>query len=162
MHTVRRVISGGQTGVDRAALDVARESGIEQGGWCPAGRRAEDGPIGPEYELRETASSDYRVRTAANVDEADGTLILNRGRMGRGTTLTRRLARASGKPCLAVHLDSKTGLQRARKWLAQHRICVLNVAGPRESESPGIGAAAAGWLRYLFRDPAIRGGKRRG
>src|SRR5207248_6603939 len=86
-----KIVSGGQTGVDRAALDVALEVGLPCGGWGPQGRRAEDGPLPERYPLRETASAAYPARTARNVREADGTLILTRGEPDRGTALTARL-----------------------------------------------------------------------
>ncbi len=101
-----RVISGGQTGVDRAALDAALATGIDHGGWCPRGRRAEDGPIGPRYRLRETRSSRYHIRTRENVREADGTLILCCGSLSGGTQLTRRLARERSQPCLVLDLSA--------------------------------------------------------
>src|SRR5262245_55320595 len=97
--------SGGQTGVDRAALDVALELGLPCGGWCPRGRRAEDGPIPDHYPLRETRSPAYPVRTRWNVRDSDGTLILTRGRPDRGTLLTEELARDMGKPLLVVGLN---------------------------------------------------------
>src|SRR5437773_12578103 len=100
-----KVISGGQTGVDRAALDAAQELGLDCGGWCPRGRRAEDGRIPDRYPLRETASSDYPPRTAANVRDADATLVLTLGRgNSRGTALTRRLVEEQRKPVLEVDL----------------------------------------------------------
>ena len=83
-----RVISGGQTGVDRAALDAAFELALECGGWVPAGRRAEDGPVDARYPLRETAAGDYETRTRLNVRDSDATLILTRGRPSGGTALT--------------------------------------------------------------------------
>src|SRR2546429_554237 len=97
-----KIISGGQTGVDRAALDVALELGLPCGGWCPRGRRAEDGPIDSRYPLRETNALAYPVRTRWNVRDSDGTLILTRGRPDRGTALTRDLAERMGKPLLTV------------------------------------------------------------
>src|SRR6516225_6913367 len=102
--TIAKIISGGQTGVDRAALDVALELGIPCGGWCPKGRRAEDGPIPQRYPLQETGSKEYPVRTAKNVRQADGTLILTRGPSDRGTALSVRLAGKHKKPCLCVDL----------------------------------------------------------
>ena len=145
----RRVVSGGQTGVDRAALDVAISLGIPHGGWCPRGRRAEDGRIPDRYALREHPSRAYAARTAANVTDADATLILHRGPLGRGTALTGRLARAHGKPSCVVDLAAPDPA-RVRDWLAAHDVGVLNVAGPRESERPGIADAAAAFLRAVL------------
>jgi hypothetical protein len=159
--TVAKVTSGGQTGVDRAALDVAAELAVPTGGWCPRGRRAEDGVIPAAYALQETPSSGYPVRTAWNVRDADGTLILARGRPRGGTALTVSLARRAGKPVLVVDLDAGGGVQEVRAWLCGKRIGVLNVAGPRESEAPGIHDQAAAFLRLVLagaRDRQARGG----
>jgi len=147
---VRRIVSGGQTGVDRSALDAAIECGIEHGGWCPRGRQAEDGRIPNRYQLDETESFDYPVRTERNVVDSDGTLILYRDRLVGGTHLTRRLAVRHGKPYCLVDLARTTDVRPVRQWLAAHEIAVLNVAGPRESSSPGIGQAALEFLRALF------------
>src|SRR5438309_6802555 len=98
--TFTKIISGGQSGVDRAALDVALELGISCGGWCPKGRRAEDGVIPEQYPVRENASTSYPPRTEMNVRDSDGTLILTNGRPDRGTALTVNLAKRYEKPCL--------------------------------------------------------------
>jgi hypothetical protein len=147
---VRRIISGGQTGVDRAALDVAIEMGIEHGGWCPKGRRAEDGRIDRRYRLKETESTEYAVRTERNVVESDGTLIICSGEPTGGTFLTRRLAERHGKPVLVVPPSGRRAAS-VRKWLAENDIRELNVAGPRESTSPGVGARARQLLIAVFR-----------
>jgi hypothetical protein len=149
-HRVRRVVSGGQTGVDRSALDAAIEQGIDHGGWCPRGRLAEDGTIPALYRLVETESTEYPVRTERNVVDSDGTLILFRERLVGGTELTRRLAAKHGRPCYLADLARTTDLRRVRSWLADHDIRVLNVAGPRESSSPGIGQVALRFLRDLL------------
>jgi hypothetical protein len=145
-----RVISGGQTGVDRAALDAAKAAAIPIGGWCPAGRTAEDGPIPSEYPLRETASRDYSKRTRLNVRDADATLILHRGPIAGGTALTADYAAELGRPLLLVNLDTALTTASVTAWLEQNQVQVLNVAGPRESTSPGIAAMAAAFLRRLF------------
>src|SRR5438105_4205172 len=93
LPTLTRLISGGQTGVDRAALDWAIDHGLEHSGWCPKGRKAEDGVIPAHYDLQETASGRYEPRTRANVMEADGTLILNLGELNGGTLLTAEICR---------------------------------------------------------------------
>jgi hypothetical protein len=149
-HTV---ISGGQTGVDRAALDAARELGLETGGWCPKGRRAEDGPIPHRYPLKETVSAAYPVRTERNVRDSQGTLILTRGRLKGGTALTRKLAQAAGKPCLVIDLSLKEGDEAVRDWGRGQAIGVLNVAGPRESEAPGIYGEAFRFLITVLGKP---------
>src|SRR5438445_1429872 len=95
-----KVISGGQTGVDRAALDVALELGVPAGGWCPKGRKAEDGSLAPRYPLTETPSEEYWQRTEWNVRDSDGTLVLTRGAPTEGTAYTIEVAKKLGKPCL--------------------------------------------------------------
>jgi hypothetical protein len=145
-----RIVSGGQTGVDRGALDAARTLGIAYSGWCPLGRRAEDGKIPPWYSLKETASEDYRDRTQRNVLDSDATLILVRGQLAGGTALTVRLAREARKPHLIVDLRASPDIERIRAWVADHRIAVLNVAGPRESQSPGIQKMAYRWLTKVL------------
>jgi len=151
---LRRIVSGGQTGVDRAALDVAIACKVPHGGWCPAGRRAEDGPIDPRYQLRETESEKYDERTEKNVIDSDGTLILCRGELTGGTKLTRRYTRRHKRPLRVVDFDEianhKAAVDDVRRWLASQQIEVLNVAGPRESTAPGIGTEAAAFLRKLF------------
>jgi hypothetical protein len=145
-----RVISGGQTGVDRAALDVARALAIPCGGWCPRGRRAEDGPIPESYPLRETPSAAYPERTAWNVRDSDGTLVITRGRPRGGTALTVSLARRAGKPVMVANLEGGASASEIRKFILSNEIRVLNVAGPRESEAPGIHDEAAALLREVL------------
>jgi hypothetical protein len=145
-----KLVSGGQTGVDRAALDVALELGLPCGGWCPKGRRAEDGPLPEHYPLRETASADYPTRTALNVRDSDGTLILTCGESDRGTALTARLAERYRKPYLALDLTRRPDPQEVRTWAAAHGVRVLNVAGPRESSQKGIYEEAKAFLRALL------------
>ena len=140
------MVSGGQTGVDRAALDVAIALGLEHGGWCPRGRRAEDGTIPARYALSEHASADYAARTEANVVDSDATLILHRGELSGGTALTRDLARREDKPLLLVDLAASPDPADVRRWIDEHDVRVLNVAGPRESHRPGIGAEARAFL----------------
>ncbi len=131
------IVSGGQTGVDRAALDVAIAMGIGHGGWCPAGRLSEDGTVPSRYDLQETDSPEYPVRTEQNVIDSDATLILYEGRLKGGTLLTRRICVRLGKPFLVVRIDRDDVLD-ARRWLAARQPATLNVAGPRESTAPGI------------------------
>ncbi len=150
-RVISKIVSGGQTGVDRAALDVAIYLEIPHGGWCPRGRRAEDGRIPDGYELRETDQRDYSVRTEKNVIESDGTLILFRDQMTGGTDLTFRLAEKHRRPTLCFDLSDnsskKTEMVRAfSDWIATNNISVLNVAGPRESTCSGIGSQAEAFL----------------
>jgi hypothetical protein len=147
---VIRIISGGQSGVDRAALDVALERHLECGGWCPRGRLAEDGRIPDRYPLRETDSVRYDVRTRCNVQEADGTLVLTVGDLVGGTALTAAHAERLGKPLLVVDLALQPQAEPVRDWLTQHGIVTLNVAGPRESTVPGIGVLATAFLRDVL------------
>lgn len=133
-----RIISGGQTGVDRAALDAAVELGIPHGGWCPRGRMSEDGRIPQKYHLEETESPDYAVRTRLNVRDADGTLILYREPLEGGTALTWQLAVEMEKPVLLIELGFPPVFEAFRLWLRDNSIRTLNIAGPRESQRPGI------------------------
>ena len=148
-----KIISGGQTGADRAGLDVGLALNIPVGGWCPQGRRAEDGPIPDRYPLTETPEADYDTRTRRNVEDSDGTLILNLGMLDGGTALTVKLARQMGKPCRVVALEEGIEPTAFREWLDKNRITVLNVAGPRESKRPGVYDAACRCLESLFRSP---------
>ena len=135
---LEKIISGGQTGADRAALDVALELGIPCGGWCPKGRRAEDGRIADRYPLEEASSSEYPARTRMNVEDSDGTLIFARGSPRGGTLLTLKLARQLGKPYTLVDPCQEDYFSAVATWLRQNQIRTLNVAGPREGEAPGI------------------------
>jgi hypothetical protein len=155
-HYVRWIISGGQTGVDRAALEIAVELNIQHGGWCPKGRLAEDGPIDKQFDLKETDSAQYWVRTERNVLEAEGTLILYRGKLTRGSSLTRKYAQRHGKTYRCVQLrpgNERRLISSLRSWLCKREIKTLNIAGPRESTAPGIGAEAKAFLRLLFIRP---------
>ena len=148
-----KIISGGQTGVDRAALDFALRHGIPHGGSVPAGRLAEDGVIPARYRMSEIDGS-YRKRTKQNVMDSDGTLILTIGELEGGSLATCRFAEKLGKPRMVVYLNR--GKVRARaeetlRWLAGCRIGVLNVAGPRESRCPGIHAQALEYLETMLR-----------
>jgi hypothetical protein len=146
-----QVISGGQTGVDRAALDVALNLGLPCGGWCPRGRKAEDGRIPDRYPLRETSSTSYLERTRRNIADADGTLIVVRGGIvSRGTRATADIAARARRPTFVVDLERPAKVDEVRRWIAENAIVVLNVAGPRESQAPGIHALASDYLRRLL------------
>ena len=132
-----RIVSGGQTGVDRGGLDVAIALGIDHGGWCPAGRRSEDGFVPSRYELTENESAEYPVRTEQNVVDSAATLIVYEQQIKGGTMLTKRLCRRLGRECLAVPIDHAS-IDKAQQWLQLHAPATLNVAGPRESSCPGI------------------------
>jgi putative molybdenum carrier protein len=138
---IARIVSGGQTGVDLAALDAALASGVLCGGWVPRGRFNEDGLIAAHYPVKETRSAELAQRTQWNVRDSDATLILARGPLAGGSTLTERLAREQGKPCLHVDLaavPSDAAPARILRWLATLDGTTLNVAGPRRSNDPEI------------------------
>lgn len=150
LDLVTKVVSGGQSGVDRAALDAALALGIPCGGWCPRGRYAEDGRIADRYPLTETPSGDTAQRTEWNVRDSNGTLVLTMGEPSGGTALTIRFARGTGRPLLIVDLAETIDPGQARSWIRENRIGVLNVAGPRESKCPGIHGKAAAFLRTVL------------
>ena len=151
-----RVISGGQTGVDRAALDAAMERGIPVGGWCPKGRRACDGIIPNYYPLQETGSRDYSVRTAFNVRDSDGTLVLSARPLSGGTLLTEKFVISQKKPYQVVDSVNETRICSISDWLQNNDVHRLNIAGPREQNEPGIYGQAYSWLTRLFQIwPAI-------
>lgn len=151
---VLKIISGGQTGADRGGLEAGRALQLEIGGYCPKGRRAEDGKVPAIYPLEETASSSYPDRTAMNVIRSDGTLVFTRGAAERGSLLTIDLARQHAKPFLHLDLDGWTtasAVVAVQTFLESHSIQILNVAGNRESVAPGIGAEVKGILMYALR-----------
>ena len=152
---IERIISGGQTGADRAALDVAIELGIPHGGFVPKGRRAEDGPIDDRYQVTEMTDSSYDARTEANVRAADATLIVSIGPLTGGSALTLRLAQQHHKPVLHVDMaekDREQAVAAIRKWLTEQRPTVLNVAGPPQSTAPDIYAEVRDLLRAVFHE----------
>src|SRR5262245_16106838 len=140
-----KLVSGGQTGVDRAALDWAIANGIPHGGWCPQGRKAEDGVIDGRYELKETPSTSYLERTEWNVRDSDAIVIICiNSALSGGSQKTLELAREHGKPFLILSRaasDKKAGVLLHR-FIQEHQVRVLNVAGPRESEEPEAGTFA--------------------
>jgi hypothetical protein len=145
-----KIISGGQTGTDRAALDFALDNWIDCGGWCPKYRTAEDGKIPDRYPLKETNSSDPSVRTAANIRDTDGTLIIHKGDIDSGTVFTIQKCIESRKPLIEVDLSERYNLHQAVDWFKQKNIRVVNIAGPRESHSPGLYKEAYRYLAILF------------
>lgn len=145
-----KIISGGQTGVDRAALDIAMKLGIPVGGFCPKGRLAEDGPLVQKYPLQETTTSKYPQRTYLNVQTSDGTLILYSGKLTGGTALTRDFAQSLHKPFQTVDLSKTTNFQTSLQWIKENNVRTLNIAGPRESTHPGIYSMASAYLEQLL------------
>lgn len=150
---IKKIISGGQTGVDRAALDVALELGILCGGWCPRGRKAEDGTIPSTYPLQETESRNYNARTKLNMRDSDATLVLTWGELGGGTGNTVRLAEKMGKPCFIVFLNAPVDPYLVFEWMSVYNVQVLNIAGSRESKHPGIYDEARWFLRAVLVQP---------
>ena len=150
---LRKVISGGQTGVDRAGLDAAMAAGVPTGGYCPRGRKAEDGVVPDRYLLQELESAEYCVRTEKNVTDSDGTLILNKGKLSEGTLLTYQYTVKHLQPCLVVQLDGEppTDPCHVVRWIHGQKIKILNVAGPRESKVPdGIYQEAFSYLEKVL------------
>lgn len=149
-----RIVSGAQTGVDRAALDVALELGIPCGGWVPKGRIDEFGRIPDRYPgLRETATAGWNERTEANVRDSDATLIVSRGPLTGGSLHTRHVAERLGRPCLHVDLEElapDAAGERVESWLLRVAPGTLNVAGPRYSKDPDLYDEAADLLRRLL------------
>lgn len=134
-----KIISGGQTGVDRGALDAALAAGAPCGGWCPKGRLAEDGTIDASYPLQEATSDDYRVRTLKNVIDADGTVVIYFGKLEGGSLVAVEYCRQHGKPHLLINTDfvkAEKAAAQIKKFVLDKKIKVLNVAGPRASKVP--------------------------
>lgn len=150
---ITKIVSGGQTGADRAALDFGLENGIEIGGYVPRGRLAEDGRIPDRYpNLIETETPEPAVRTELNVLHSDGTLIVTQGKRSGGSELTRHFADLHSKPNLHVDLSimsEKKAAELVRQWLGATGVKVLNVAGPRASEDSGIYDSVKGLLQKL-------------
>lgn len=141
MEKLEKIVSGGQTGADRGALQAALNTKTDHGGWCPKGRRSENGPIPDCFHLKETETSSYPSRTWKNVRDSDGTLILTQGVAERGSKLTIEFCKKQEKPWLHVRLEKWTASQKVRmikSWIRRNSIHVCNVAGNRESKTPGI------------------------
>ncbi len=154
MSGIQKIVSGGQTGADRAALDFAINHGILHGGWCPKGRLAEDGPIDRRYKLQVTPSSDYVQRTEWNARDSDGTVVFSiAALLTGGSKETVDLARQHRKPVL--HLWRDGGLsspeQALRRFIRDNDIRVLNVAGPRASKEPEVAAFVTQVLEEALR-----------
>jgi len=140
-YFVKKIISGGQTGADRAGLDVAMELRLEHGGWVPKGRRAEDRMVPSRYQMRETFTHEYWERTQLNVMDSDGTVIFSRGPLKGGSKLTKDFCIKHKKPCIHIDFDETETLEAKRlfrQWILENSISVLNVAGPRASEDNNI------------------------
>lgn len=150
---IKKIISGGQTGADQAALDAAMKLDIPHGGFIPKGRLTENGPLPEKYKLIEMASESYPERTEKNVIQSDGTLVLTHGEPKGGSSLTLKFARKHGKPVLHVNLNQTILFNAAREinqWLIENKVAVLNVAGTRASEDPMIYEKTMALLETVF------------
>jgi hypothetical protein len=150
---IKKIISGAQTGADRAALDFAIKNDIPHGGWVLKGRIAEDGIIPKKYNVHETPSEDYKRRTELNVVNSDGTLILSHSELTDGCELTWTFAVKHSKPCLHINLNSTQAFKASidiTKWIKENSIQILNVAGSRASKDPDIYNATFKILEAVF------------
>jgi hypothetical protein len=150
---LKKIISGGQTGADQAALDVAIKLGIPYGGWIPKGRITEKGVLDPKYKLNEMETTNYNKRTEQNVIDSDGTLIISHGRLTGGSDYTREMALLHHRPWLHIDLNKTGAFQAAGKiksWITENEIEVLNVAGPRASKNPAIYQATVDIIETVF------------
>lgn len=153
LSTVERIVSGGQSGADRGGLDAAIALGLSHGGWCPKGRRAEDGVVPEIYGVQEMLTASYAARTKRNVIDSDATVIFTRGALFGGCLLTARAAEKAAKPL--CHIDFNTletthAARELRAWLERCRPRTLNVAGSRESDAPGIQEVVAAVLEKVL------------
>ncbi|MCP3940782.1 MAG: hypothetical protein GY710_04780 [Desulfobacteraceae bacterium] len=138
---LKKIISGGQTGADRAAIDLAIKLNIAHGGWIPKGRKTEAGPLPLKYRLKEMDTTDYPNRTKLNIIDSHGTVILARGKLSGGSELTRVFAKVAGKPNCHIDLANNNYFEAAvilQSFILENRIQILNVAGPRASHDPQI------------------------
>ncbi|MDO9514504.1 MAG: putative molybdenum carrier protein [Syntrophales bacterium] len=150
---IEKIVSGGQTGADRAALDVAIRLDIPHGGWVPKGRATEAGVLPDRYHMREMPTADYADRTEQNVLDSDGTLIISHGALDGGSALTQALAEEHGRSHLHLDMDRLSVSDAAdtlKGWIEDNAIRVLNVAGPRESRDLDIYSVTAAVLETLF------------
>ena len=150
---LEKIVSGGQTGVDRGALDAALGAAFPCGGWCPPGRQAEDGVIPQRYPLDCIERGGYRQRTRRNVIDSDGTLIVHHKRLSGGTRLTLEFCVEQHKPFElidAAEVPVKRAIDRLQNFINSHAIRVLNVAGPRASGWPAAAAYSSGLIRRLL------------
>lgn len=158
MRRLIKVVSGGQTGVDQAALRAAKDCGLQIGGWCPPGRGSEAGVIPAEFPLQETEQERSpnapdvpgSQRTEWNVRDSDGTLVIRGAKDGAGTKWTIECAKRYQRPLLITDVDREEASGKIRQWLAANPIAILNVAGPSEGTSPGIGAKVYPLLKDVF------------
>lgn len=150
---IKKIVSGGQTGADQAALDTAIKLDVPHGGWIPKGRLTEDGPLDDRYRLQEMPTSSYPKRTVQNIIDSDGTIIISKGELTDGSAYTRDMASEHQKPWLHIDLNRISRFDAAMKicdWLLKNRVQVVNVAGPRSSKDPGIYQAVKDILESAY------------
>ena len=150
---IKKIISGGQTGVEQAALDAAIQWNIDYGGWIPKGRKTETGQLPNKYKMKEMPTTNYSIGIEKNVDDSDGTLIISRGNLTGGSKFAEEIALRYKKPCLHIDLDKIEAFSAAQKisnWISDSSIDILNVTGPRSSENPGIYQSALNLLLTVF------------
>jgi hypothetical protein len=150
---IKKIVSGGQTGADQAALDAAIELGVQHGGWIPKGRPTETGPLPEKYKLQEMPTSSYPKRTEQNVIDSDGTVIFSHGKLKGGSVLTQKLAKKHNRPCLHIDMSSinpYAAVKAINYWLKNHDVQVLNVAGSRLSKDPEIYEATKTILKSVL------------
>lgn len=153
LQLITKIISGGQTGADRAALDFAIKHNIPHGGWVPKGRKTEDGILDLKYQLQEMPTAEYSKRTEKNILDSGGTLIVSHGLLTGGSALTRELAKKHKKPWIhidMVDLSLETAADMLISWIERNKISILNVAGPRGSKDPMIYQATIDLLERVL------------
>ena len=140
MPLIDKIVSGGQTGADRAALDWAIENGIPHGGWCPKGRLAEDGPISTRFNLTESPSKNYLQRTEWNARDSDGTVVFSIAQiLSGGSMKTVSFAQKHKKPVIHISRENQNPAEALIQFIRSNGIRILNVAGPRGSKEPEVG-----------------------
>ena len=154
-NMLQKIISSGESGVDRAALDVGLALGLAVGGWCAPGRQAEDGRITDDYPVVETLGQSDLFRIQRHIEDCDGVLIVNLGWSRTNTKMAAQYARQAGKPYLLVKLEQGIDPVTFGRWLTDQQIAVLYVTGPREQQKPGVHAAASRFLSYLLGSQVI-------
>jgi len=150
---ITKIVSGGQTGADRAALDFAIKKSIPHGGWIPKGRLTEEGPLSDHYQLREMETRNYSKRTEQNVIDSDGTLILSHGKLSAGSALTKQFAKKHQRPCLHIDFNNASmpeSAKQIKKWVDGNEIKTLNIAGPRASKDSRIYRKTLEVLKIAF------------
>lgn len=150
---IQKIISGGQTGADQAALDIAIKLGIPHGGWVPKGRLTEDGPLAEKYDMKEMPTDSHPERTEQNVIDSQGTVIFSHGDLTEGSAFTEEMAKKHGRPYLHIDLERTTAFDAAVKindLIRVHKVEILNVAGPRASKDPRIYKAVKDILEVVL------------